>query len=144
MNAGPCGGAGRSLTQITHDHVFWKILEDTGRPDSVALADLVDKMASAIERPSQTPLTLSPTVIELHEAKRFSELIGLLAIDPDKVKGLTPRQFEELTAEVFHRLGHEVDLTSAQGDGGFDLAVRVRNGVSRHLLFREEEKARWC
>lgn len=83
------------------------------------------------------PLVLARSVIELAEAQRYTELIQTLATDPYQLRNLSPRQFEELSAELLHRMGHEVELTPAQADGGYDIAVRINSELGRQLLLVE-------
>lgn len=50
-------------------------------------------------------------------------LVERVAGAPWSISELTPRQFEELIAEIFDRTGHEVHLTKRTRDGGYDIIV---------------------
>ncbi len=41
-----------------------------------------------------------------------------------------PRQFEELIAELFRRLGYQVHLTAQSNDGGKDLICKLNNSIT--------------
>lgn len=58
-------------------------------------------------------------LFDLHES--ISELIIALKADNLLLSELTPRQFEEIFAEVFKSKGFEVDLTKRTRDGGKDI-----------------------
>lgn len=58
-------------------------------------------------------------LFELHES--ISELISALQQDVSLLAELTPRQFEEIVAELFERKGFSVDLTKRTRDGGKDI-----------------------
>jgi hypothetical protein len=58
----------------------------------------------------------SPEIIALTEqAQRF---IFESPLDGSELLRLTPREFEELVAEVWRRFGYEVELTARTKDGG--------------------------
>jgi restriction system protein len=48
-------------------------------------------------------------------------LIEALAQRPEIMYEISPRRFEELVAELYHRDGYEVELTPVSGDGGVDI-----------------------
>jgi hypothetical protein len=53
---------------------------------------------------------------------------------------LSPRQFEELVADVFRRRGYEVTLTSQTRDAGYDLIARRSDPVLGEQTFLVEAK----
>ncbi|HEX6042343.1 restriction endonuclease, partial [Longimicrobium sp.] len=62
---------------------------------------------------------------------------------PDKVYSLSPREFEELVAELLHRQGFQVTLTPPSRDGGFDMyAVRKDSLVETLYLVECKRYAR--
>lgn len=64
-----------------------------------------------------------------------SDLVELLAREPDRLWDLSSRSFEVLMAEVFSRFGWAVELTAPSRDGGKDLiAVSSMDGISLRLL----------
>lgn len=58
-------------------------------------------------------------LFNLHES--IAELITALKADDQLLGEITPRQFEEIVAEVFKSKGYEVDLTKRTRDGGKDI-----------------------
>jgi len=52
------------------------------------------------------------------------DLITRAIADPETLKTLPPRHFEELIARVLSRAGYEVILTPATRDGGYDIIAR--------------------
>jgi HJR/Mrr/RecB family endonuclease len=57
-----------------------------------------------------------------------NQLIHYIMENPQEIHSLTPRQFEELIAELFIKEGCNVELTQATRDGGKDLIV-YRNDI---------------
>lgn len=69
-------------------------------------------------------------------ASRAEELLLHGTVTHADLLSLTPRQFEELVAEIWSRFGFEVELTARTRDGGRDI-VAVRKSVEanyRHLI----------
>lgn len=64
-------------------------------------------------------------------------LIEYLAAHPDLMHELHPRRFEELVAELFHRMGYEVLLTPPARDGGRDVLAFRRDDVGTLLTLVE-------
>lgn len=59
------------------------------------------------------------------------EVLQKLAKKPEDLYKLSPRLFEEVVTEIFHRKGYEVTLTPASRDGGKDIyAVKNDSGVT--------------
>lgn len=61
---------------------------------------------------------------------------------PGDVRNLTPRQFEELLAELMTDMGWEVELTKATRDGGKDLLAYMDTEVGRLLCLVEAKRYR--
>jgi restriction endonuclease Mrr len=78
-----------------------------------------------------------PIVISANEA-----MIGKLKKQPEDVHALTPRQFEELIAELLREKGHEVTLTKATRDGGKDILVGMRTELGDFLCLVEAKRYR--
>jgi hypothetical protein len=78
-----------------------------------------------------TTLYIAPAAITEDSELLISvnrHLVERVAAAPWSVAELTPRQFEELIAEIFDRTGHEVHLTKRTRDGGYDI-VAVRRAL---------------
>jgi len=81
------------------------------------------------------PNELNPSIIQVGGlASRY--IMERLDSNPELLKALNRRLFEEVIAEVFHRLGYEVELTKRTRDGGKDIiAVRTIDSVAiRYLI----------
>lgn len=64
-----------------------------------------------------------------------AELIEFFARHPDEMRLMPHRRFEELIAEVFKRLGYEVELTKQTHDRGVDvIAIRHSEVPTRFLI----------
>lgn len=64
-------------------------------------------------------------------------LFDRISKDPQEMYTLSPRQFEQFVADLFHRQGYEVTLTPASKDGGKDIYVAKREAVGSLLYLVE-------
>jgi restriction system protein len=69
-------------------------------------------------------------------------LIERLKLRPDALYEITPRQFEEVIADIFDGFGWEVKLTQATRDGGRDILAHVNTGTLKMLCLIEAKKHR--
>ena len=91
-----------------------------------ALRAVVEKKPLFSFSPSPEVLTASSSALCLLQQKYP---------DPKKLLSLTPRQFEELIAEVWSRFGYSVELTRQTRDNGRDIiAVRKSEAEVRFLI----------
>lgn len=65
------------------------------------------------------------------------EFLRRAADDPNFVFSITPRQFEELVAELLTRIGYDVELTQKTRDGGKDIYAAKRDGLGTFLFLVE-------
>lgn len=65
------------------------------------------------------------------------ELIRYLAQHPERMRDLAPRRFEELVAELFHRMGYTVELTPRTRDGGLDIIAIERSDLGAAMTLIE-------
>ena len=56
-------------------------------------------------------------------AQVWDDLIKRLAKNPDEMKNLSSRNFEELIAEIWKKFGYNVELTKKTRDGGRDIVA---------------------
>jgi HJR/Mrr/RecB family endonuclease len=63
--------------------------------------------------------------------------LDLLKKNPHSMYGLTPREFEEFTAEMFEKLGYSVTLTKETHDGGKDLMILRSSILGNFLIYTE-------
>jgi HJR/Mrr/RecB family endonuclease len=68
------------------------------------------------------------------------EVKAYLARHPEKTRDLTPRQFEELIADILKDFGFTTELTKATRDGGWDIYAYVKNAVTSCMMFVECKK----
>jgi len=66
-----------------------------------------------------------------------SEILGILKRDPELIRKLSPRRFEEIVAEILDKQGYEVELTPASGDGGFDIYAAKKERIGKFLYLVE-------
>lgn len=78
-----------------------------------------------------------PIVISTSE-----RIIKRLQQSPTDVHQLTSRQYEEIIAELFRDMGHEVTLTQATRDGGSDIIVSMKNEIGDFLCLVDAKKYR--
>lgn len=69
-----------------------------------------------------------------------AKLMEELEKNPERMLSLTPRQFEELVAELFYREGFDVELTPEKRDGGRDILAVNYNELGSHLYLAECKK----
>ena len=86
----------------------------------------------------QTLITIArPIIISANE-----RMIAALKKHPDDVFRLSPRQFEELIAELIHDMGHDVTLTKATRDGGKDILASIETEMGKFLCLVEAKHYR--
>lgn len=66
-----------------------------------------------------------------------SELISMLALEPNALYSLTSRVFEELVAELFAQQGFAVHTTASTRDGGKDLIVECHTVLGHQAYYVE-------
>lgn len=121
-------------------------------PDVVSAQRLVDafngrefegRVMSATERRDRRPAAIVEKIADLPAPRRIivvsdqasAGLTEYFARHPEEMKSMSPRRFEELIAEVFRRLGFEVELTKQTHDGGIDIiAIRDLEVRTRFLI----------
>jgi energy-coupling factor transporter ATP-binding protein EcfA2 len=64
-------------------------------------------------------------------------LIEKVKRDPRGIHGITPREFEELVAELFQKEGYTVDVTKQTHDGGKDLFIIENRRVGKFIYYVE-------
>ena len=69
-----------------------------------------------------------------------NSLIQKIYKTPEEIHKLTPRQFEELIAELFTKQGYSVQLTKETRDGGKDLMILENNILGNFLIYGECKK----
>lgn len=78
-----------------------------------------------------------PVIISASE-----DIIRNLKKEPKDVHKLTPRQYEELIADLLRDMGHEVMLTKATRDGGKDILATMKTDIGEILCLVDAKKYR--
>lgn len=68
------------------------------------------------------------------------EVLGYIEDNPNKINELSPREFEELVAELLARQGYEIQLTPITRDGGKDIYAARRDPLGTFLYIVECKK----
>lgn len=76
-------------------------------------------------------------LLDVQLADVNAELIKWLAAHPEDMRQLPPRKFEEVIAEILRDQGHEVELTKATRDGGWDIYVVIKTSIGKILAIVE-------
>jgi Restriction endonuclease len=113
-------GLGMTVGQLLAPFSRGTFLDPDGRPISGREADAMELSARAVS----------------------ADVLALLAVNPDLVHSLTPRQFEEVMAELFGKDGYDVTLTATSRDGGADLFVLDKRDIGSFLYVVECKKYR--
>lgn len=85
----------------------------------------------AVAAPNDAPMVA--TVADV----TWTDLIGHLAANPQKMYELSPRRFEEMVAELLLRENFDVTLTPPARDGGRDILAVTKDSIGRHLYYVE-------
>jgi hypothetical protein len=81
--------------------------------------------------------TVRPTIMSATD-----KLIDKLRMQPESIYDLSPRQFEELLANLLSDMGWEVELTKATRDGGKDILAYLDTDLGKMLCLVEAKKYR--
>ncbi len=130
----------RNLTKLAQ---YW---EEFSANLQVSSLNLSEELTAPIEEAVEKLLAIAGEPIYSSLAEEGAAADGLIlqvgedllfraARNPEIMRKITPRAFEELMAEVFDSFGYEVELTAPSRDGGVDLiAVRQLQGIPFRLL----------
>lgn len=103
-------------------------------PSPPVLNILLHRLAySVISGPLGSVIRAEVTPIE-------KELVWRVLKSPTEIFALTPREFEELVAELLSRMGLEVRLTPESRDGGRDILATMPTAVGQLLAIVECKK----
>jgi restriction system protein len=97
--------------------------------------------AAALLGPDGLPAgTQGAETLGRHVSAVTSRIYDFVASDPELLRALSPREFEEVVAEHFRRRGYDVELTAQSRDGGKDIYAACHNEFGS-LLYVVECKA---
>ncbi|MCS6236236.1 restriction endonuclease [Shewanella baltica] len=85
---------------------------------------------------------LTPKFVHVSNDIRIvnKSILERIKYNPNAIHGLTPRQFEEMVAELMIKRGYEVDLTKATRDGGKDLIIANHADIGNFMYYVECKK----
>jgi restriction system protein len=81
--------------------------------------------------------TIGPTIMSATD-----RLVDKLRMQPESIFDLSPREFEELLANLLSDMGWEVELTKATRDGGKDILAYLDTDLGKMLCLVEAKKYR--
>lgn len=93
---------------------------------------IIDSRGRPISSRDNTPPQIISSVQYVND-----EMLERMRSDPKSMYKLSPRQFEELVAELLLRQGYKVELTPASGDGGVDIYAAKKDGVGKFMYLVE-------
>ncbi len=112
--------------------------------DSLGI-DVVDKLLyqqisvgkSDIVVPNKNILSPSLISIKKDVLQINEDLMRYIAQEPMSMHELSPREFEKIIAELFKKLGYEVELTKQTRDGGVDIYIAEKTDLGKFLFLVE-------
>ena len=88
-----------------------------------------------LERPAIILEHTPPLITDLRLVNQ--RILDRIGRRPEAVRELSPRQFEELVAELFMEKGYHVELTQQTRDGGKDLIIMNRSDIGNFMVYAE-------
>lgn len=107
--------------------------------DSTFCEKLIKDDKSNIVLPDKKIALPSDLNIRVPISEINEQLMHYIAEHPEAMRELTSREFEEMVARLFQKMGFEVELTKQTKDGGKDIYI-ARNDVWGKLLYLVECK----
>jgi HJR/Mrr/RecB family endonuclease/CheY-like chemotaxis protein len=96
----------------------------------------LDSMVPSLKIIAKFWLSRDPTIQERVESVK-EELITRFARNPEEMRLLDPRKFEEVVADILKDQGHTVELTPPTRDGGRDIVVGIKTSIGNLLAIVE-------
>lgn len=140
----PAAGVVGNLTSIWGGAPIFSMmlaeLVEGGLPADAVLSGLDDFHRPGLLGPDGHPLDAGSInarrlIVDITEVN--DELLALIKTDPEALRAVTSRKFEEIIAEILVRLGYQVTLTPPSRDGGFDIAAARKDSVGSFLYLVE-------
>src|SRR5438874_3653029 len=113
-------------------HEIFRLCEDLGiRVEEEAVGDIEEQL-EILELTATTRIVVpkAPEIV-IPELILPSQalLIRKIADNPASIFAISPREFEEIIAEIFHQKGFHVELTRQTADGGRDI-IAIHNKLN--------------
>jgi len=64
---------------------------------------------------------------------KYDEILQKLITKPELLKSTTPKKFEEVIAEIYHKFGYQVSCVGKTGDGGVDIYAVQKDDINHSL-----------
>lgn len=87
-------------------------------------------------QPFQDPVIV-PEQVVVSISNVNQNLLSRLKANPELLRTLPPRKFEQVVAELLEKQGYSVELTPASRDGGFDMYAAKHDGLGQFLYLVE-------
>lgn len=112
--------------------------------DSLGI-DVVDKLLYQQISVGQSDIVvpnkniISPSLISIKKdvLQINDDLMHYIAQEPMSMHELSPREFEKIIAELFKKLGYEVELTKQTRDSGVDIYIAKKTDLGKFLFLVE-------
>lgn len=122
----------RRLTSCVDSSVLNKAREALSTmPESSERQELLQDIERMEKPPEQLSEERIGSSIAIEIAEISSELIQQLAREPEEMRKLAPRKFEELVAELLRDRGCDIELTKRTRDGGLDIFVLIPSPLGK-------------
>jgi restriction system protein len=138
------GGSLEKLLSVVHGHplainLFAGMARsmDPEQLRNVLAGHLYDLKDAGVAEQREIIAVAKPIIISANKV-----MIEGLKKQPKDIFNITPRQYEELVAELMHDMGYEVTLTSATRDGGKDILASMKTECGDFLMLVEAKHYR--
>lgn len=128
-----------ALANYKFAHCYPKSIPDEeNRENEEANNKIVKKIFESIEETDKTVEKKESAIITLSPIN--DRVLKYLAENPEALYNLTGREFEEVMAEIYCKLGYKVELTKATRDGGKDIIIRKPEILGDFIYYVECKK----
>lgn len=120
------------------ERIIWSIypedMDEDERDDAINTDNII---LNEIYRPEPQDIKYNSKIIILPVN---DSVLKFLSENPEELYKLKPREFEEVMAEIYNRLGYDVELTKKTRDGGKDIILRKSDLVGDFIYYVECKK----
>jgi CheY-like chemotaxis protein len=101
-------------------------------PGTLRVNGLVDVEGNPLQQDGSAHKLIVGNVQDIN-----AEFMKAIRRNPELIRSLAPREFEEFVAHMLEDVGYQVELTPVSKDGGFDIYAARRDGVGKFLYLVE-------
>lgn len=105
-------------------------IEDAEAVDEKIVSALINPMTGESFKESDKKLII--TALPINE-----DILKYFAKNPQELYKIEPRYFEKLMAEIYYKLGYDVELTQATRDGGKDIILTDHSPLGDFVYYAE-------